>query len=334
MTVVQSVIARAGFIALSRVIHFESLTNKMKIVVVSVSLIFFLNYGLLYLIGPIKFNVTGKYGFGYYSDFNHSWFDTVGVLIFNAMLINAIWPIIAVLITTLVSKLTVFCDRRDSCKQLRCRRRIEQAAEQKEGSGNTKSKSLYAYQEKHIGPEFEIHYHYAQMLVIAWVTFLFAPGIPLLFPLALLGMIILYVTNRLQLAYQCRAPPVYDNSINTFTVSLLNPAPLLYAGFGAWLYSNQQAFFDKYSEQVTSELFMPSQHSFKQFFTQLTPGSVFFFYIGLLVVLLASFLWQIKVRKNFSCCKKRGAVEDKDQEKVRRSGLCCLNFRLSQVNDL
>jgi len=85
------------------------------------------------------------------------------------------------------------------------------------------------------------------MLVIAWVTFLFAPGMPVLFPLALLGMILLYVTNRYQLAYQCQRPPVYDNSLNIMTLRLLNVAPALYVIYGAWLFSNQQTFYDKTS---------------------------------------------------------------------------------------
>ena len=77
------------------------------------------------------------------------------------------------------------------------------------------------------------------MLVITWVTFLFAPGLPILFPIALLGMIILYSTNRVCLAYFNRRPPVYDSKMNNTVLKLLGFAPLLYVATGAWVYSNQ-----------------------------------------------------------------------------------------------
>ena len=76
------------------------------------------------------------------------------------------------------------------------------------------------------------------MLVITWVTFLFAPGLPILFPIALFGMIVLYVTNRYQLAYINRRPPIYDQKMNITAIKMLAVAPLLYILVGAWIYSN------------------------------------------------------------------------------------------------
>ena len=76
------------------------------------------------------------------------------------------------------------------------------------------------------------------MLVITWVTFLFAPGLPILFPIALFGMIVLYVTNRYQLAYWNRRPPIYDQKMNITAIKMLAVAPILYILVGAWIYSN------------------------------------------------------------------------------------------------
>ena len=77
------------------------------------------------------------------------------------------------------------------------------------------------------------------MLVIVLITFLFGSGLPILFPIALFGLIVLYTTNRLSLAYLCRQPPSYDEKMNSTTVSLLSFAPFLYVIMGAWVYSNQ-----------------------------------------------------------------------------------------------
>ena len=76
------------------------------------------------------------------------------------------------------------------------------------------------------------------MLVVICVTFLFAPGMPILFPIALLGMIVQYSTNRVQLAYLRHRPPVYDNKMNTSAIIVLENAPVFYVLMGAWLYSN------------------------------------------------------------------------------------------------
>ena len=90
----------------------------------------------------------------------------------------------------------------------------------------------------HSGPQFEIQYKYAYMITLTWVTMLFGPGIPILFPIALIGMINLYTTNQVMLAYVCKRPPTYDESMTITTIRLLKLAPLLYALMGAWLFSN------------------------------------------------------------------------------------------------
>lgn len=104
---------------------------------------------------------------------------------------------------------------------------------------STRKKTLKAYKDLYCGIVFDIHYQYSQMLVITWVTFLFAPGLPILFPIALFGMVVLYVTNRIGLAYFNRRPPGYDSKMNENTISILGFAPILYACVGSWVYSNQ-----------------------------------------------------------------------------------------------
>ena len=60
----------------------------------------------------------------------------------------------------------------------------------------TKQKTFFSYKELYSGDDFEIHYQYAQMLVIISVTLLFGPGIPALFPIGMMSLIILYATTR------------------------------------------------------------------------------------------------------------------------------------------
>ena len=74
--------------------------------------------------------------------------------------------------------------------------------------------------------------------MIVWVTFLFAPGLPILFPIALIGIIIQLVTNKVALAYYVKRPPVYDSYLNNNMLRMLKIAPILYIVVGLWAYSN------------------------------------------------------------------------------------------------
>ena len=118
------------------------------------------------------------------------------------------------------------------------------------------------------------------------VTFLFGPGLPILFPIALFGLIVQYTLNRVQLAYLKNRPPVYDDSINTQVIVELRYAPLLYVIVGAWFYSNQQTFRNSVSPLYENSLFMKSNHEISDLWSQLTPGTVFFLYLLLMIVLL------------------------------------------------
>ena len=103
------------------------------------------------------------------------------------------------------------------------------------------------------------------MLVIVWIAFLFGSGLPILFPIGLFGLVVLYVTNRFSLAYLCRAPPVYDEKMNMTTIKLLKMAPLLYVCVGAWIFSNQQTFYNTVTPNKGQDIFMPSDHKFSHF---------------------------------------------------------------------
>ena len=98
------------------------------------------------------------------------------------------------------------------------------------------------------------------MLVITWCTFLFAAGLPILFPIAAFGMIVLYITNRLSLAYWNKRPPVYDYKLNETTIQMLSFAPVLYICVGAWVYSNQQTFYNRVQANKSTSIFMPADH--------------------------------------------------------------------------
>jgi len=45
---------------------------------------------------------------------------------------------------------------------------------------------------------------------VTFVTFMYGLALPLLFPIALLAFLVLYVTEKLTITYYYRKPPMYD----------------------------------------------------------------------------------------------------------------------------
>lgn len=75
--VIQSAIFRAIFVCLTQLTSFKSDTARVRFTTVSVLLIFFYNFGIMYLIAPLNFNTEKLELFfnGLYTDFNQHWFD-------------------------------------------------------------------------------------------------------------------------------------------------------------------------------------------------------------------------------------------------------------------
>lgn len=94
----QNLLIRFFFIKLAKMIDFESESMYLSFVIVSIFLIFFINYGVAYLFGPLKAGVPFfdklQVSFGIYSDFNEAWFGDVGELIILNCLIYAFMPLI------------------------------------------------------------------------------------------------------------------------------------------------------------------------------------------------------------------------------------------------
>lgn len=105
---------------------------------------------------------------------------------------------------------------------------------------NTKKKSLQTYTELYSGPIFSIHYKYSAILNISFVTMMYGMGLPILFPIAAISLLVLYCMEKLLLHYVYREPPMYDEKLNKNALSILTYAPILFLAFGYWMLSNKQ----------------------------------------------------------------------------------------------
>lgn len=119
----------------------------------------------------VTFNLKGPY-----NDFNSNWFRTTGKVILGAMIFNIYYPFIEFIgyyILRLIKRLADSGFLLDKQK--------------------TKTKSVRAYIEVHSGPYFFIHFKYAAILNITFVTMIYGFGIPILFPVAAISFAIIYI---------------------------------------------------------------------------------------------------------------------------------------------
>ena len=66
---------------------------------------------------------------------------------------------------------------------------------------NTRCTQVYEFVDLYKGPEYILHFRYAYILNIVYVTMLYGVGLPILFPIAMLAIFLTWATERYQLAY-------------------------------------------------------------------------------------------------------------------------------------
>jgi hypothetical protein len=115
------------------------------------------------------------------------------------MSINAIFPIIEWAMFLAMRIFFRWIDRGFKC------------GENKENP--TKTKSIMQYVDLYAGPEFLMHFKYSAMLNIVFVTMMYGIALPILFLYAILGLTVLWVSEKLLFFYTYRLPPSYDASL-------------------------------------------------------------------------------------------------------------------------
>jgi len=74
------------------------------------------------------------------------------------------------------------------------------------------------------------------------VSFLYGMFIPLLFPVTLIGILNIYVTDRILLAYYFKQPPHIDMELQISAVRILKFSPVFMFLIGYWAMGNRQIF--------------------------------------------------------------------------------------------
>lgn len=106
------------------------------------------------------------------------------------------------------------------------------------------------------------------MLNTIFVTFMYGFGLPLLFPVAVLAMAILYFVEKTMLYYAYQQPPMYDDRLHTVVMRISQFAPIFYLAFAYWMCSSNQLLSNNFLYPIkdTAQTQLTG-HTYSQIFT-------------------------------------------------------------------
>lgn len=207
----------------------------------------------------------GTFFDGEHHDFTSQWFVIIGTQVVLNSFGDLVGPPIAHYFNEIFFQVGMCLD------QGRCRnkKRYPRASE-------TRCRTISEYWETYAGPIYIIENGQAAMLNFITTCFLFGAGVPLLFPIAFLCLVILYIFEKKTICKQVRKPADYDPHMNHNLVRILLNGPILYSAFGYWMYSNPALTNTK--EVKPLEKFWESkktEHFIVDAFLEVTPATPF-----------------------------------------------------------
>lgn len=79
-----------------------------------------------------------------------------------------------------------------------------------------------------------MHSKLTHLLTTVFMTMFFGFGLPILYPIALIGLIAFYFTDISMLFYHYRMPPSYDEKIGKGTLKVLEGVPYFSLMMAIW----------------------------------------------------------------------------------------------------
>lgn len=85
----------------------------------------------------------------------------------------------------------------------------------------TNAKTQQEYLTLYGGPEYLMHYKYASVIYMIYVTFMYGMFLPIFFPITLFGIFNTYMTEKISLIWFYKKPPMFDESLGNQAFKLL-----------------------------------------------------------------------------------------------------------------
>ena len=123
-----------------------------------------------------------------------------------------------------------------------------------------------------MGPQFDISARYATIFTIVYVTLIFGIGMPILYPIAIFNLSVIYCVERFVIAYHYRVPPTMDDRLVKNAMRILSFTPMLFLVNAFWMLSNQQIFGNTVNKLKNENESMDPSHNLSVL-TRVTPAT-------------------------------------------------------------
>ena len=171
-----------------------------------------------------------KYFVGRNTDFGAEWYTEVAVKIVATMFVLVFNPFI-----DFVADYIELCAHRWYSRNFVYNRSPEKYDKN----------DFLKYLDLHAGPEYSFETKLANTTMLVFVTLMLGPMLPLLYPVALLAIIIQYFTDKIFLTYFFRLPPKYSERLTLQNIKIMLAAPILGLMINYWAFGNRQMFENK-----------------------------------------------------------------------------------------
>lgn len=125
---------------------------------------------------------------------------------------------------------------------------------------DTKKTGMSQFKIAWSGMDYIVHFKFANVLNVYFVTLMYGVGLPILFPLAALNFLNQWWTERVIVTYWMKMPPSLDNKLIKNLIEVCKWGPILYLVNGYWMLSNVQMFNNKWKYKDTRAVQMKSEH--------------------------------------------------------------------------
>lgn len=147
---------------------------------------------------------------------------------------------------------------------------------------------------------------YNPIIVQVYVSFMYGLFIPILFPIALFGILNKYFVEKLTVTYYYRQPPMYNQTLSKRALHILIFAPLLMFAFGYWAFGNQQ-IFENQNETANSFDDLPNPMHDLFYFKDLNQTHLFLFYLVITFIIKITVDWIIHNVEMDDCDENLGS---------------------------
>ena len=83
-----------------------------------------------------------------------------------------------------------------------------------------------------------MHFKYATIASTILTTFMYGMALPILFPIAMLTFLNMFIVEKIAITYWYQRPPTYGPELNAVALKVLLIAPIIFFSFGYWIMGN------------------------------------------------------------------------------------------------